>query len=94
MILSNAEGRASFVLSPNNKTPCPGMFEIGLIPALYRVSRCDLFGEEAKDVIPRYAPRLGPAGENQGAAFASVAAMIPAVEDEAGIKRYLSLYLS
>ena len=34
LILSNAEGLASFVLSPNSITPAPGIFAIGFTPAL------------------------------------------------------------
>ena len=88
MILSNAEGLASFVLSPNSITPAPGILAIGLTPALYKVSLCGLVGVNDIDVIPKYCPLRDPAGENQGALFKSVAAMIPAVEEAAGISIY------
>ena len=83
-----------FVLSPNNITPSPGIFAIGLIPTLYNASLSAFVGERTISVIPRYLPRLEPAGENQRAATKSVAAISPAVEDAAGILIYLSLYLS
>ena len=93
-ILSNADGLDEFVLSPNNKIPSAGIFAIGLIPTLYNASLSAFVGERTISVIPRYLPRLDPAGENQRADTSSLAAIIPAVEDAAGILMYLSLYLS
>ena len=54
LILSKAEGLASFVLSPNKITPAPGMLAIGFTPALYKVSLCGFVGENNNDVIPKY----------------------------------------
>ena len=36
-------------------------------------------------VMPKYCPLLEPAGENQAALLISVAAIIPAVEEDAGM---------
>ena len=44
--------------------------------------------------MPRYCPRLEPAGENHAALFMSVAAIRPAVEEAAGICMNWSLNLS
>ena len=85
LILSKADALLSPVLSPNNITPDPGMFAIGLTLFLYNVSLCVFVGVHASDVIPRYEPLLAPAGENHAALFKSVAAIIPAVDDDAGI---------
>ena len=93
-ILSNAVGLEAFVLSPNRITPSAGIFAIGLIPTLYNASLSAFVGDIEISTIPRYLPRLEPAGENQGAATKSVAAISPAVDDAAGILMYLSLYLS
>ena len=54
LILSNAEGEVSAVLSPNNTVHWPGKVTIGLILARYKSSLDDCEGLKASLVIPKY----------------------------------------
>ena len=68
LILSNAEGLLSRVLSPNNIIPCPGKETNGFTLPLYNVSLSALLGLYANLVTPNSCPRFTPAGENHASA--------------------------
>ena len=53
LILSNALGFESAVLSPKRTVPWPGKVTTGLTLAGYRISLCALFGLNASFTAPR-----------------------------------------
>ena len=94
LILSNADGLLSRVLSPNNIIPCPGKETNGFTLPLYNVSLSALLGLYANLVTPNSCPRFTPAGENHASATFEALAHKPATCPAAPIYLYTSLYLS
>ena len=94
LILSNADGLPSNVLSPNKIVPCPGNVTTGLISALYSKSLSAFFGLNASLTRFLIAPLLYPAGENQASLSSSLLTARPAMSPFSGTYLYTSLNLS
>ena len=78
LILSNAEGDASAVLSPNRIGPAPGKETTGLTAEVYRSSLAALLGLNASLTTFLKPPLLVPAGEIQSSLIADVETHKPA----------------